>query len=630
LAGGDVLSSSHIQKFLEAHPQCSLINGYGPTESTTFACCYRMNRDTEIDPNRSIIGYPISNTQLYILDKYLNPVPVGVSGELYIAGAGLARGYLNRPQLTAEKFIPNHFSVNSPRGYRFAYQQSPVNRSSPAPSASLLYKTGDRVRYSNKGKIEYLGRIDTQVKIRGFRVELGEIEAALNQLENVKDNVVLVKDTDRVNKQLVAYIIPHDLDATQEYDWRKSLKDKLPYYLIPSAFINCKYFPLTANGKINRQSLLERDIIQPQLSESSLEPQTDIEIKLIQIWSDILNLENIGVSSNFFSLGGDSILAIQIIAKANQAGIKLTPKQLFENQTIAELAAVATTETSSTAEQGLVTGLIPLTPIQKWFFELNLANINHFNQSVLLETKQDLDLEVLQSAARQLLIHHDALRIEFAFSDSGWSQYNSDIVPTIDIQQVNLSNLSGSEQRKEIAQESDHLQSSLDITQDTLIKIAYFDLGEESDRLLIIIHHLLIDGISWRILLEDLQTAYQQILNDREIQLPAKTTSYQSWSRYLTTYGQVSPTSNIDYWLKQNKYSNYSLPIDKELDNDNLEKKQVVITLNREYTQALLKDSSQAYNTQINDLLLTALVRTFSQYTNQYYLLIDLESQGRT
>ena len=330
-------------------------------------------------------------------------------------------------------------------------------------------------------------------------------------------------------------------------------------------------------------------------------------------------------------MGGDSILAIQIIAKANQAGIKLTPKQLFENQTIAELATVATTETTSIAEQGLVTGSIPLTPIQKWFFELNLTNINHFNQSVLLETKQDLDLEVLQSAVRQLLIHHDALRIKFAPSDSGWSQYSSDVIPTIDIQQVNLSNLSGSEQRKAIAQESDSLQSSLDITQDLLIKIAYFGLGEKGDRLLIIIHHLLIDGISWRILLEDLQTVYQQISNNREIQLPAKTTSYQLWSKYLTTYAQDSLSSSIDYWLKQNKYSDYSLPIDKKLDNNNFTQKQIVkITLDREYTQALLQDSDKTYNTQINDLLLTALVKTFAQYTNRYYLSIDLESQGRT
>ncbi|MEO1801928.1 MAG: amino acid adenylation domain-containing protein, partial [Cyanobacteria bacterium J06629_2] len=512
LAGGDVLSTSHIQKLIQAHPQCSLINGYGPTESTTFACCYHMNRDTEIDPDCSIIGYSISNTQLYILDKYLNPVPVGVAGELHIAGAGLGRGYLNRSQLTAEKFIPN-----------------PTPLTKGGSRGDRLYKTGDRVRYQSSGKIEYLGRVDNQAKIRGFRVELGEVEAALDSLENIKDNVVLVKDSDRGNKQLVAYIIPLDLSVTEQ-EWRKLLKDKLPDYLIPSVFVTCESFPLTANGKIDRQALLELDIVRSQPSEISLQPRTETELKLTKIWSEILNMETVSTNSNFFSLGGDSILAIQIIAKANQAGIKLTPKQLFENQTIAELAAVATTEVTTTAPQGLVTGLIPLTPIQKWFFALNLANPNHFNQSVLLETKQDLDLDILQLAISQLLTHHDALRIKFTRTNNSWSQFNSETTPEIEIQQFDLSNLPALEQAKAITRESDRLQASLDISE-VLIRVAYFNLGKgKTNRLLIIIHHLLIDGISWRILLEDLQTAYQQALNSRTIQLPSKTNSYQQWS----------------------------------------------------------------------------------------------------
>ena len=646
LAGGDVLSSIHIQKLLEAHPHCGLINGYGPTESTTFACCYRMDRDTPLDSNRSIIGYPISNTQLYILDKYLNPVPVGVPGELYIAGSGLARGYLNRLDLTADKFIANPFSLNN------SPPDSSASSAFSTPLVSLykgdaegrgiggrgdrLYKTGDRVRYLANGKIEYLGRIDNQVKIRGFRVELGEIETALDGFEDLKDNIVLVKDNAPGNKQLVAYIIPHNLNSVEQ-KWRKSLKNKLPDYLIPSAFVICESFPLTANGKIDRQALLELDIIQSSPSERSGQPQTEIELKLTQIWSEILNLQNIGINSNFFSLGGDSILAIQIVAKANRAGIKLTPKQLFENQTIAELAAVATTENTTTAEQELVTGSIPLTPIQKWFFELDLANVNHFNQSVLLETKQDLDLEVLQLAIEQLLIHHDALRIKFIQTDNGWQQYNFEAIAEIDIQQVDLSNLSVEEQRKAITEESDRLQASLDISQ-ILIKIAYFDLGEtKSDceasrrhRFLIIIHHLLIDGISWRILLEDLQTAYQQALNNQQIQLPVKTVSYKQWSQALNNYLENSSDLDINYWLEQDKYSDYLILADEALSENSSNIEQTIkVTLDREYTKALLQNSNRAYNTQINDLLLTALVKTFARHTNKTYLLIDLESQGR-
>ncbi|MEM8827934.1 MAG: amino acid adenylation domain-containing protein [Cyanobacteria bacterium P01_G01_bin.19] len=617
LAGGDVLSPRHIKKLLQAHPQCSVINGYGPTETTTFACCCSMDRDTEIDSNCSIIGYPISNTQLYILDKYLNPLPIGVPGELYIAGEGLARGYLDQEDLTAEKFIPNAFESK---------RQKPLTL---YPLPFTLYRTGDRVRHTTDGRIEYLGRIDNQVKIRGFRVELGEIEATLNGLDGVKDSVVLVKESDRDNKQLVAYIILNDLISEKEYDWRKLLKSKLPDYLIPSFFIPCESFPITTNGKIDSKVLLELEIIAPDRAEDTQQPKTDLEQKLVAIWSKVLNLETVSTNSNFFSLGGDSILAIQIVAEANQVGIKITPRQLFENQTIAELATVATTEIINTAEQGLVMGEIPLTPIQRWFFELDLVNPNHFNQSVLLEIKQDLDLNKLQSTLEQLLIHHDALRIKFTTNENSWKQYNLEEIK-LNIEQVDLSNLSESEQSQAITDSCDRFQSSLDIT-NNLIEVAYFNLGSNNNnRLLIIIHHLLIDGVSWRILLADLQAAYQQLDRDEIIQLPAKTTSYKQWSEYLQDYANESLSTSLDYWLSQNKYNDYSLPKDNDNENTLESRQSIKVVLDRESTQALLQDVNQTYNTQIDDLLLTALIITFAEYTNKNYLLIDLESQGRT
>ena len=614
LAGGDVLSPNHIQRFLEAHPQCSLINGYGPTESTTFACCHPMNKDSQINVDRSIIGYPISHTQLYILDIYLNPVPVGVPGELYIGGAGLARSYLHRPELTAERFIPNPFA--------------PTN--SPSP---LLYKTGDRVRYLADGKIEYLGRIDNQVKIRGFRVELGEIETALSQSPDIKENVVLASENHQGNKQLIAYIVPYHLEEKKEFQWRSFLQERLPEYLIPSVFVTLDRLPLTANGKIDRQALLEQEIISPQTIKNLVKPQTEIEKKLAQIWSEILGLKTVSIHDNFFSLGGDSILAIQIIAKANQVGLKLTPKQLFQYQTIAELARVTTTTVINQVEQGRVTGLVPLTPIQEWFFALNLANVNHFNQSVILKIKQDLDVSILQQALQEILVHHDALRIKFTQTERGWQQFNQDVAQEINIPTIDLANVSPEQQTEAITQECDRLQSSLNITTGSLIKIAYFNLGLNQDnRLLIIIHHLLIDGVSWRILLEDLQIAYQQTLNNQLIQLPAKTTSYQEWSEYLQNYVKNNNfQADINYWLEQNITKDWVLPI-KQSSNDNNVALEPTITrkLSKEYTQALLQEINQTYNTQINDILLTALVKTFMNYSNKPQLLIDLESQGRT
>ncbi|WP_416235670.1 amino acid adenylation domain-containing protein, partial [Nodularia sp. UHCC 0506] len=379
IAGGDVLSAVHINKLRQNHPECRVVNGYGPTENTTFTCCYTV---TDICEGNTVpIGRPINNTQVYILDKHLNPLPVGVPGELYIAGDGLARGYLSQPTLTNERFIQH-------------------------PLSSHLYKTGDRARYLIDGTIEYLGRLDNQVKIRGFRIELGEIEAVLNQHPAVKECVVIARE-----KQLIAYIIP--LDSTPD-NLREFLQQRLPDYLIPNFFVCLENLPLTANGKVDRQHLPAPEVT---ISPDGNVPRTDIEAKLAEVWSSVLNLSQVGIYDNFFALGGDSILAIQLISRANQVGLQLTPKQIFQHQTIAELAAVVTPNKSSLPPQGMVTGAVRLTPIQYWFFEQELVNQHHFNQAVFLEYSEKLQQQVLVDTIKYLLLHHDMLRCQFVSGD---------------------------------------------------------------------------------------------------------------------------------------------------------------------------------------------------------------------
>jgi aspartate racemase len=315
LAGGDVLSVAHVTKAALELPDCQIINGYGPTENTTFTTCFRVSADCS--GGRSVpIGRPISNTQLYVLDTHLAPVPMGVPGELFIGGDGLARGYLNRPELTVEKFIPNPFNKNQ-----------------------KLYRTGDIVRWLPDGNIEFLGRKDSQVKIRGFRIELGEIETALAQYPAVREAVVIVRDTDNGGRQLVAYVVTKVEARFDGAALRKFLEEKLPTYMVPSGFVAVEQMPLTPNGKVDRRALAALDIKQTAATKTFVAPRNSTETKLAEIWREVLARELIGIHDNFFHLGGHSLLAIQIVSRISKVfQTELPVRDIFETPTIAGLA----------------------------------------------------------------------------------------------------------------------------------------------------------------------------------------------------------------------------------------------------------------------------------------------------
>ncbi|MEH1922365.1 amino acid adenylation domain-containing protein [Nostoc sp.] len=591
-----------------------LLNSYGPTEATVITT---LDRLTPTATSVSI-GRPISNAQVYILDQYLQPVPIGVSGELYIGGAGLARGYWQRPELTKEKFIPNPFEE---------------------AGGGKLYKTGDLARYLLDGKIELIGRIDNQVKIRGFRIELGEIEMVLSQHPQVLQAVVIAREDIPGQKRLVAYVVPKESQLTTD-DLRYFLKQKLPNYMVPSAFVLLKALPMTLNQKVDYHALQAPEISR-SVEDKFVAPQTSTEERLAAIWSEILKLKQVGIHDNFFELGGDSILSIQVISRANQVGIQIAPKQLFQYQTIAELAAVAGITRTVKAEQGLLTGKVALTPIQHWFFEQKLSEPDYFNQSVLLQVSPDLQPELLQQVVQQLLVHHDALRSRFARlplgesqfqqEEENWQQFNTPTQEPVPFSVIDLSHLSAEEQQTAIKAADAELQASLNLSTGAIAQVALFQLGsDQPGRLLFIIHHLVVDGISWRILLEDLATGYQQISRGEAIKLPPKTTSWQYWSDRLTQYAQSS--DELNYWLSQSSLKVTALPVDYPSDKENntlASTASVSLSLTEEHTRALLQDVPSAYNTQINDVLLTALVQSFAQWTGQPSLLVDLEGHGR-
>jgi non-ribosomal peptide synthase protein (TIGR01720 family) len=597
---------------LENSPPQRLLHVYGPTESTTFASWHLVQEVPE-GVTTIPIGRPLSNTQIYLLDNQMHPVPVGVPGELYIGGDGLARGYLNRPELNAERFIVNPFS-NEPGAH--------------------LYKTGDLARYQPDGNIEFLGRLDDQVKIRGFRIELGEIEAVLGQHPAVNETVVMVREDVPGNKRLVAYLLTKESPAPSMQELHHFLKQQLPEYMVPNAFVLLDALPLTSNGKVNRRALPAPDTTRPELAGTYVAPRTSVEELLTGIWSDVLRLEKVGIHDNFFELGGDSILSIQIIARANQAGLKLTPKQLFQYQTIAELATVTGTTSVFQAEQGLVTGEVLLTPIQRWFFEQEFAEPHHWNQAMLLEVRQRLDPALLSQVVQQLLIHHDALRLRFVFSKSGWQQVNALPDEVVPCTRVDLSVLPEAEQRPAIEAAATELQASLNLESGPLVRVALFDLGpNQPNRLLLVIHHLAVDGVSWRILLEDLHRAYQQLSHGEAMKLPPKTTSFQNWAQCLTEYAK-SPAleQELDYWLDSSRSAVAPLPVDYPASKDAntvTSACNVSVSLSAEETRALLQEVPKAYHTQINDVLLTAVVQSFAQWSGTRCLLVNLEGHGR-
>ncbi|ARV58892.1 hypothetical protein BZZ01_09835 [Nostocales cyanobacterium HT-58-2] len=608
--GGEPLPLE-LYKSFASRLDAQLYNLYGPTETcidvTSWTCESKSQRWTVP------IGRPIANTQLYVLDQQGLLAPIGIAGELYIGGVGLARGYLNQFELTAQKFIPNPYS-NKP--------------------GERLYKTGDLVCYQPDGTLKYLGRLDNQVKIRGYRIELGEIEIILSQHPGIREVVVLARENLHGEKRLVAYLVANQQPAPSIDELRHFLKEKLPEYMMPSSFLVLKTLPLTPNGKVDHHALSKLDTDRPELSSTYVAPRTDVEKVLADIWSDVLGLKRIGVYDNFFQLGGDSILSIQVIARANQSGLALTTKQLFQHQTIAELASVAGTRQIFQAEQGLVTGEIPLTPIQRWFFEQELKEAHHWNQAILLSVQQSLNLALVKQTVQQLLVHHDALRLRFARLSFDWQQIN--ILPDSSppFTQVDLSTLSVIEQTQVMEEFASLVQSSLNLESGPLMRVALFNLGKDQPyRLLFIVHHLAVDGVSWRILLEDLQVIYQQLHNGQAIKLPYKTTSFRDWAISLNEYAQKAALeSELDYWLTLDQSSVTPLPIDypegKSI-NTVANTSQVSVALTPEDTRTLLQEVPQAYNTQINDVLLTALVQTFAQWTGEHSLLVDMEGHGR-
>ncbi|HYO52236.1 amino acid adenylation domain-containing protein, partial [Archangium sp.] len=608
LAGGDVLPAGRVKEWLARAPGALLVNGYGPTECTTFAMCHPMRGPEEVSHSVPI-GKPIENTQVYVLDGHMRPVPVGVAGELYIGGDGLAWGYLNRPELTAEKFVPHPYGQPGER----------------------LYRTGDLAKYRADGSVEFLGRADLQVKVRGFRIELGEVEAVLREKEEVGEVVVVAREDAPGGKRLVAYLVPREGQELDGKELRKWLGQRLPEYMVPSAFVSMEALPLTPNGKVDRRALPAPEMAAQPQGEESAPPRTPVEDRLAAIWAEVLGLERVGIHDDFFMLGGDSILSLQIISRALHAGLRITPKQLLGLKTIAKLASVAEVVQGTREAQDTVKGDVHLTPIQRWFFELDLPNVHRFNMAMALEVTEPVDASLLERALQALSTHHDALRMRFAREGTDWRQFNLEAEPVVPLQRVELSSRSEAEQQETMAAIVEELHSSLHLPQGPLWRAALLERGAgRTARLLVVIHHLVVDGVSWRVLVEDLNRAYAQLSRGEQAALPPKTTSFQKWAELLVQHAQSAELeAELPFWLGDSRRVG-PLPVDGAGGANTWgSAENFSVWLDPESTRVLLQQVPGAYRARIDEVMLAALARSFSPWTGEDRLLVDLEGHGR-
>jgi len=535
---GEPLNAELVEKLYQEPNVEKVYDLYGPSETTTYSTFTLRTRE-----GPTTIGRPIANTCVFILDSLLQPTPVGVGGELYIGGAGLARRYLNWPELTSERFVPHPFS------------NDPDNR---------LYRTGDRARYRVDGNIEFLGRIDNQVKIRGFRIELGEIEAVLNRHPTIKESVVVVRDRDSSGENdLIAYFVPQELSPITISGLRNFLRDKLPDYMVPARLVELDRMPLLANGKIDRMALRLPDNTRPELKDTDIEPRTQVEELLVQIWGEVLNIDGVGIRENFFELGGHSLLAIQIISRVREVFDKDVPlSALFDAPTVAGLAATIEKTISGRSSdlppvvrrRRPLNGAVPLSKNQEhlWHLSQIMPGTHFFNIPYIYRLSGNLNVEALEQTVTEIVQRHETLRTVF------------DVVcgePMQVIYEVTDIHLAGHDLRntepdiiagRAAAVMLEERKYPFQLATGPLFRVALVRLTETETLLLITMHHIVSDYWSMQIFCRELALIYGQIVCGKPLEFtkPApQFADYAYWERKMLVTGAFD--KSLDFWRRQ-------------------------------------------------------------------------------
>ncbi|MFD0200425.1 MULTISPECIES: non-ribosomal peptide synthetase [Saccharothrix] len=611
LLGGEAVPA-HLWEALRGTPGLVALNLYGPTETTVDS----MIADLADHP-APVIGTPVLNSRAHVLDAWLRPVPVGVPGELYLSGPNVARGYLERPALTAHRFVADPFAGGGAR----------------------MYRTGDLARRLPDGHVEFLGRADSQVKVRGFRVEPGEVEAALRRHDGVDTAAVVLRSDDGGTSRLVAYVTASaPLDTTA---LRAALRTELPDYLVPSAVVVLDELPLSHNGKLDHAKLPAPAAPEPTPHVEGT--RTGREAALCAVFADVLGLPDVGVHDSFFDLGGDSIGSIQLVSRARRAGLVFTPRDVFERKTVAELALVAV-EPADARPVPDTTGSGPavLTPVVRWFLDSG-GTLDGFNQAQLVAVPAELGWDRLVSALDAVLRHHDALRARLHRDDEGeWYYEIADpgTVRAVDVtRRVDVTGLDDTARAAAVRAETDTAWRRLDPARGQLVQAVWFDAGPaHPGDLLLVVHHLAVDGVSWRILLPDLAQAWHALAAGREPVLEPVWTSWRRWSHLLHDAAHdPARADQLPYWTTVLDGPDPLLgarPLDPARDTVGTART-AEVALTVEETAPLLTEVPAAFHAGVDDVLLTALALAVGRWRErrgrgaETSVLLQVEGHGR-
>lgn len=608
VVGADEVKPETAAAWRRIPPGARVINEYGPTETVVGCSVYEIPADGA--PRTVVpIGRPIANTRMYVLDGHLNPVPPGVIGELYIGGDGVARGYLNRPALTAEKFLPDPYS--------------------PVPGARF-YRTGDRARYRPDGNLEFLGRIDHQVKIRGYRIEPGEVETALLLHPSVAEAVVAVREDTPGDRRLVGYAVPAGPDRPEPAALRDFLRRSLPEYLVPAVVVILGELPLSTGGKVDRRLLPPPSALRDEAGPPAVAPKEGPERVLAGIWADVLGLDRVGAHDNFFDAGGDSLLALRVVARAREAGLALRPRTVFECQTLSALAAAATPCDPAGPPSGMAeqTGDVAFTPLQHWFTEAPLAHAAHV-ATELVELDWTPGAADLEALLHRLTDHHEALRLRLDHDQAGRPRLRTVAREEAALlREYDLTGTDAARWHEETRRTAEELVADIDTARGPLLRAALLRTATGTGRLLLAVHHLATDGVSWRILMDDLSRGWQRLRDHAPDEPPAPAVPVSAWSRALAGLAASDTVAaEAEFWERQS--AGHALRTDVSLGpNSAASARTVTHRLPPERTGTLLARASRGEGTVARQLL-AALALAVAEEGTGDDVLVEVSGHGR-
>ncbi|MFG2285699.1 amino acid adenylation domain-containing protein [Streptomyces sp. NPDC048595] len=619
--GGEALEPRRLEDWYARHADDApvLVNMYGITETTVHVTHQALDRTSTVPGVGGPIGRGLADLRVYLLDAGLRPVPVGVTAEMYVAGGGVTRGYLDRAALTAERFVADPYGQPGAR----------------------MYRTGDLARWRADGTLEYLGRADQQVKVRGHRIELGEIEAVLAQHPDVAQAAAATRQDKQGGQHLTGYAVPRPGARPDVVGLRDFVAARLPAYMVPSAFLLVERLELTPNGKLDRKALPEPDFAALTTSRG---PDTAAETVLCEVFAEVLGLTAVGVDDSFFELGGDSITSIQLVSGARRAGLALSVRDIFEHKTIAALAAAVTAGASAQAERAVSlpgTGAVPATPIIHWLRERG-GPIGRFGQSVVLRVPAGLERAHLVGALRAVLDHHDALRATLLRADDGQWSLEVPEPGTADadglLVRVDASDAATDGWERLIDSGVRAAADRLDPDRGVMVQAVWFDAGDDHGRLALVVHHLVVDAVTWRILLPDLAAAWEALSTGGTPRLDPVTTSFRHWADLL---GRRAVTEEVEkelpYWTEQLSGTDPVLtdrPLDPAVDTESATR-HVAAELPPEHTAPLLATVPAAFHARANDVLVASFAVALAEWrtgrtgVSTGEVLIDMEGHGR-